>query len=160
MLATSGDLLPYTDGALECSAETTVDSEMVDVFSDAYSSGGHPDDVGYYALPVAYSEAFRQAMPRPPAYAIFAKGSVGGECVAIASVVLIGKDAGLYSVATKHSFRRRGFGRAISMFGLSAATQRGAANFFLQTEADSPVEEMYEGIGFKRSFIGQLISPV
>jgi GNAT superfamily N-acetyltransferase len=64
-------------------------------------------------------------------------------CVAIATIVIWMQYAGLYSVATHHDYRRRGFGREISRVASLWAMQQNVKGILLQTEADSVVEKMY-----------------
>lgn len=148
-----------TPADISISIADHVTDEMVDVFNDAYSSGGDPTSVGYFELPMEYGEAFRGTSPQSPARAILVRADEGGTCVGIATLVILGDFAGLYSVATRRSHRRSGVGRAVSGAALREGRAMGAQHCFLQTEPDSPVEEMYQSLGFKRAFLGELIIP-
>jgi GNAT superfamily N-acetyltransferase len=130
---------------------------MVAVFSDAYSTEGSPSDVGYFALPPEYVTRFAEGRSRPPASSYAVSASVDGQAVAVASICLVERVVGLYSVATTHSWRRRGLGKYISGQALELARDRGSNRAFLQTESDSVVEEMYHSIGFSRRFVGRLL---
>lgn len=149
----------FTPPGISLSIADCVTDDMVDVFNDAYSSGGDPTSVGYFELPDEYGEAFRESSPKYPARAILVRADEGETCVGVATLVILGDYAGLYSVATRRSHRRQGVGRAVSGAALREGRASGALHFFLQTEPDSPVEEMYQSLGFERAFLGELIIP-
>jgi GNAT superfamily N-acetyltransferase len=129
------------------------------VFDNAYSSGGSPGDVGYFSLPSEYGDAFENGHPTPPCTHRHFAAYIDGKCVGVGTACLNGDIAGIYSVATHRSFRRRGVGTLISAEASRWALKHAAKGIVLQTEADSPVEQMYLQLGFKRSFLGTLLTP-
>lgn|ERR1017187_4040743 len=140
---------------LESHAQPT--PAMLDVFLEAYSSG--VGDAGYFALPPEYGQAYMAAQPTPPASIQHFAGMIAGQCGAIASASLCDGVGGIYSVATRHALRRRGFGRAISSIAVDWLFLQGARGILLQTEAGSPVEAMYQSLGFETLHVGALLVP-
>lgn len=147
---------PEVEVRWELVAEPT--PAMQAVFLDAYGSGDDPGAVGYSSLPPEYAVAYLQGRVRPPAVAFHVFLEHDAQCVAVASVTLVDHTGGIYSVATPHRWRRRGLGRYVSAVACRQALSRGATHLFLQTEAQSAVQTMYEQIGFRSLFVGQLLS--
>lgn len=143
---------------LDISIRDKPDEEMIAVFNDAYSSEVGEDEVGYFALPPEYGSAYSNGEPGPGVAAYHLAGLVDGVCVSIATLFVVGGVAGLYAVATRPTARRHGYGRAISAAALAKAREEGASSVLLQTDAGSPVEEMYASLGFKTQFIGSLFT--
>ena len=77
--------------------------------------------------------------------------------VAVSSIFIYKQFAGLYNVGTLHAKRRNNFGSLVSMLACKFAFDDGASIIFLQTQADSLVEDLYKKIGFKRKFIGSFL---
>ncbi len=75
-------------------------------------------------------------------------GYLGSEPVAAAEATLAGKVVGLYNVATRREFRRRGFGAALTARPLRDARERGYRTAVLQAAAEGV--RLYERIGFRR----------
>lgn len=136
------------------------DIAMQRVFEDAMSSGTNPEDIGYFDLPKEYSTAYLQAKLTPPATCIHLSGYAEEVCASIATMGIWNDIGGLYSVATAHEFRRRGYALHISYEATRWAFEQGAKGVLLQTEADSPVEELYAKLGYKRTHIGYLLRPI
>lgn len=123
-------------------------SAACSVFEDAYLLPS-PDGVGYSGLPPAYVEAFRRGLERSTNFrSLHCLGSFEGNPVAIASCYFTGRSAGIYNVAVSRNNRRRGFGKKISGWIFKKAKVIGASDVFLQTEPDSEVQRLYEGLGF------------
>ncbi len=133
---------------------------MLHVFNDAYSTGGDAGDVGYFQLPPEYGIADANSEIVTPAIMRHFAGWFNGRCVAVATAAVSQEIGGIYSVATIHGYRRRGFGIDISRCAAAWAFANGARGVLLQTEADSPVEAMYSQLGFRRSHVGCLITPL
>ena len=156
------DIRPSDAGTTLSSTAVTIrpTPDMVEVFNDAYGSAALEGQAGYFELPPEYGRAYAAGEAIAPGKSFAVAVRAHDETVSVASVSVIGALAGLYSVATRHAARRRGFGKVASIAALVLAAQNGASMAFLQTEADSPVERMYESIGFSRLFVGSLLTPV
>jgi len=128
-------------------------SEMGIVFDNAYSGQRQPGEIGYHNLPAEYLQVYLEGRVRPPVVMRNFGLWVDGVCVAIAMVALDGDIAGLYSVATHRQHRRQGYGKIIAGTATSWAFEHGATSLFLQTEADSALETLYNSIGYQRSFV-------
>ncbi len=129
-------------------------ADMVAVFTDAYSSDHALGDIGYFELPKEYELLYQQLIAQPSINMCHFGGYNKAECVAIASAVTWGKFGGIYSVATAHAHRRKGYGSTISKAAVDWLQQQKTEHIILQTEADSPVEKMYKQIGFHQLFVG------
>jgi ribosomal protein S18 acetylase RimI-like enzyme len=147
------------DGLIVSPIKTPSDrASAVEVFADAYTTASE-DGVGYSGLPAEYTQTFVRGLERAVAFrSDHLIGRSRGEAVAIASVFYAGGTAGLYSVAVSRHARLRGYGSAISRAALEIA-QRKAEIAFLQTEPDSPVQQMYERAGFRKLVLARLWSP-
>ncbi len=75
-------------------------------------------------------------------------GYLGAEPVAGSEATLAGGVAGLYNVATRREFRRRGFGAALTSWPLRDAREQGYRTAVLQAAAEGV--RLYERIGFRR----------
>jgi len=75
-------------------------------------------------------------------------GYLGSEPVAAAEATLAGGVVGLYNVATRRNFRRRGFGAALTAWPLRDAREQGYRTAVLQAAAEGV--RLYECIGFRR----------
>lgn len=143
---------------IEIRFSTHPNQAMQNVFQDAYGSGVSEGDVGYYELPVEYSQAYLGAEAQPPVQICQLSAWIRGTCVAIATSCVNRDFGGIYSVATAHGYRNKGCGKLISLHAANWAFQNGAKGVFLQTSVDSPVEKLYSEIGFKTLFIGELLT--
>lgn len=77
-------------------------------------------------------------------------GFLGGEPVAVSSLVMTDGLAGIYAVATLPQARKRGIGRAMTLHAMAEGLRRGARMATLQaTTMGRPV---YEQIGFRTVF--------
>lgn len=132
------------------------DERFLQVFDNSYG-GGTPDSPGYTGLPNEYVEALSNCCPKEGATVRHFLGSNNGEPVAIASIFFKPPYAGLYNVGCIHSARRNRFGSDISIAAVNHAITKGCNTIFLQTIADSSVEEMYKKIGFSRKFIAKVL---
>lgn len=132
---------------------------MCQVFQDAYSSGGEAGDVGYFQLPEEYGYVYAKARGVEPTILRQFAGYLNGQCVCIGTAAVWNGFGGLYSVATRHGFRRRGFAVELSRVATDWAVKNGAKGVMLQTEAASAVESLYKGLGYERSYIGLLLVP-
>jgi GNAT superfamily N-acetyltransferase len=150
------DLTAPTELEIRLSSRPT--ETMRDVFQDAYGSGVAEGSVGYYELPVEYSRAYLDAEARPPARICQLSLWKANACLAIASSCVNGNLGGIYSVATTHNSRNRGYGRLISQHATNWAFNNGAEGVFLQTPVASPVERLYSTIGFRTIFVGELLT--
>jgi ribosomal protein S18 acetylase RimI-like enzyme len=74
-------------------------------------------------------------------------GYLGQEPVAASELTLGGGVAGLYNVATREAYRRRGFGSALTLLPLLDANQRGYRTAVLQAAAEGV--RIYERMGFQ-----------
>ena len=75
-------------------------------------------------------------------------GYLGAEPVAASEAALSGGVVGLYNVATRREFRRRGFGAALTAWPLRDARAQGYRTAVLQAAAEGV--RLYERIGFRR----------
>jgi len=132
-------------------------TSMREVFEDAYGSGKSEGEVGYFCLPPEYGNAYIRAVGRKPAKFQHFTGVVDGNCVAIGTASIWNGIGGIYSVGTCHSYRRLGFGRFLSQYATDWAIENGASGVLLQTIADSPVENMYNQLGYRRTHSGVLL---
>lgn len=132
--------------------------EMREVFEDAYSSdAAEAGTVGYFKLPPEYGKAYASSRIHPPGQLIHFGIWVGGTCASVASIAIWRGIAGLYSVGTRHSERRRGLGATVSRAAMKWAAANGASGILLQTIADSEVEAMYRSLGFVRTHTGMIL---
>lgn len=131
-------------------------TDFLEVFKDAYGSGP-VDSPGYTGLPEKYVNSIAECQPRDGVEVAHFIGRVGGKAATIASIFYAPPWAGLYNVGTVHSARRSHFAWDVSAAAVRFAIQCKSTNIFLQTEADSPVEEFYVKLGFVREFVGELL---
>ncbi|WP_221761166.1 GNAT family N-acetyltransferase [Kibdelosporangium aridum] len=82
----------------------------------------------------------------PACQARYFVGYVGDTVVCAAEAFLAHEVAGIYNISTLAGFRRRGFGRAITLSALLAARAEGLGAAVLQTSPDG--QELYRGLGF------------
>ena len=75
-------------------------------------------------------------------------GYLGAEPAAASEATFAGGVAGLYNVATRREFRRRGFGAALTSWPLRDAREQGYGTAVLQAAAEGV--RLYERIGFRR----------
>lgn len=131
-----------------------------EVFNDAYLAPDE-DGVGYSGLPPAYTEAFRLGLTRSKSFgSLHLLGLSDGKPVAIASAYFSGRSVGIYNVAVSREARRCGFGSSISKSIVAEGLSLGIGDFFLQTEPESNVQDMYASIGFEILTRGTIFSPV
>lgn len=130
-------------------------AEMADVFDEVYCQG--KGNVGFNSIARDYVDVFRNIAPNPPSKAFHIGVDIGDECVAISNVNMIGEMAGLYSVAVRPDYRRKGLGRLVATEGIKLAAKEGAKQIILQTAPDSPLQTMYESVGFKPVFVSELL---
>lgn len=131
-------------------------NHFIRVFRDAYGSGS-PDAPGYSGLPEEYPESISHAVPSENIQVVHFIGWEGAEPVAISSIFSKPPYAGLYNVGITHQARRKGYGTIMSFVAIARAFTDGCEIVLLQTEADSPVEELYAKLGFRRDFIGEFL---
>lgn len=143
-----------TSEQLKIISSDSTTPDMLSVFEDAYSSDQKPGDIGYYQLPKEYGQAYMMLQPQAPARMQHFAGYIDDTCVAIASAVIWKNFGGIYSVATGHASRRKGYGRALSKAATVWLKDQNIDGILLQTEANSAVENMYTQLGFQRLFIG------
>ena len=74
-------------------------------------------------------------------------GTVDGEAVATSSLYVAGGTAGIYSVATIPSHRRRGIGAAMTWHAVARGKQHGCNVAILQ--ASTMGKPVYEAMGFR-----------
>lgn len=129
---------------------------FLDVFDNSYSVADE-NSPGYTGLPKEYLDCIGNSKPSPDVTAAHFIGIDGNDPAAVASIFIADGYAGLYNVGTHHEKRRKGFGTEISQQAIIYAIKNRCHTIFLQTQADSEVEELYSKIGFKRLFIGSLI---
>ena len=113
-------------GVLEIREVENPTVEMQRVFVDAYSSEAQEGDIGYFELPPEYAKAYVNGIVSPLVHERHFAGYIDDVCVAIASIVVADGVAGLYSVATLHGFRMRGFGNEITRTALRWVFNGGA----------------------------------
>lgn len=133
-------------------------ADMADVFDDVYCQG--KGDVGFNSIAREYVDIFRNIAPDPPSKAFFIGVYIDDVCVAISNVNILGKTAGLYSVAVRQEYRRKGLGRLVATEGIKLAAKEGAKHIILQTAPNSPLQTMYESVGFKSVFVSELLTKV
>lgn len=78
-----------------------------------------------------------------------------GRAVATGALVTSGDHAGAYAVSTLPEFRRRGIGRAITLYALQLGAAGGARTGFLQSS--SMGRRVYESLGFREVFSYRLL---
>lgn len=149
---------PVLPTGLQISPVTTSEEldQFIHVFRDAYGSGD-PSSPGYSGLPEEYPESIRKAKPAPEVEVTNFLGKEDDIPVSCSSIFCKAPYAGLYSVGTTHEARRKHYGSIMSLIAVEHALNQGCQIIFLQTEADSPVEELYRKLGFRREFIGQFL---
>jgi len=145
--------------SLDVRSDDIPNEKMRAVFQDAYSSGGDENDIGYFDLPSEYGEAYLMARAKAPTQICHFSGWLGDQCVAIATASVWNGYGGIYSVATTHEHRNRGFGTQISRHAVRWAFVNGASGVMLQTSVNSLVEKMYTKLGFHRTHVGTLLAP-
>jgi hypothetical protein len=130
--------------------------QFIHVFRDAYGSGD-PNSPGYSGLPEEYPESIGNASPPPDVQVTYFLAWEGDTPVAISTIFSKPPYAGLYNVGTVHRVRRKHYGAVMSFVAVDHALKHGSEIIFLQTEADSPVEELYGKLGFRREFLGEFV---
>jgi len=112
-------------------------------FADVSAANWNPPDplvAGFYAM--AEEVALRAECPLR-----FYVGYVDGIPVATAELTIGGGVAGLYNISTRASYRRRGFGTAMTMRPLLDARERGHTTAILQASPDGI--RLYQRVGFQ-----------
>jgi len=122
---------------------------FVRTFEKAFS--GAPGDP-YGHLPKTYGETVLLSFGKRfwQNYLVFDKEKP----VATGGIAIDGKYAGIYSVGTDPSFRRKGAGTDIVKFLTKKALENNCEVIFLQTMRNSYNEQFYNNLGFKTEFIG------
>lgn len=132
--------------------KTEKDSQdFVGVFKKAYC--GITPDEPYGALPQEYWDyVYKIALnPKIKSYLVKSEGEPAG----MVSLASDGKYACIYLVGTVPEHRKKGIGSFLTLAATREALKSGANTIFLQTEAGSYNEKLYESIGFKTEFIGE-----
>jgi GNAT superfamily N-acetyltransferase len=130
-------------------------ADMVKVFDQVYCQG--QGDVGFNSIARHYLHVFENIAPNPPAKAFHIGVDIDGLTVAISNVNMIGDMAGLYSVAVLPEYRRRGLGRLVAVEGIKLAAKEGATHIMLRTTPQTPMQTLYESVGFKPFFEDELL---
>lgn len=132
-------------------------STFMEIFDNSYSEA-EEGATGYTGLPKEYLDCISNSKPASGVTSAHFIGIDNDNIPsAVASIFMFNGYAGLYNVGTHHDKRRKGFGAEISKQAISYALKNNCHTLFLQTQADSEVEELYSKIGFKRLFIGKFI---
>lgn len=128
---------------------------MAEVFEQVYCQG--QGDVGFNSIAHDYADIFRNIAPTPPAKAFHIGVDVDGVTAAISNVNMMGDMAGLYSVAVLPEYRRRGLGRLVAIEGIKLAAKEGVTHIMLRTAPHSPMQTLYESVGFRALFEDELL---
>lgn len=131
----------------------TPSKAFINVFKNAYCEGT-PGTVGYSELPGEYVKSLENSKSDSDIGIVHIIGEEDGVAVTIATLFIADNFAGLYNVATIPTKRRKNYGTEISKKAIEIARSKNCNYLFLQTKADSEVEELYKKIGFERNFIG------
>lgn len=130
--------------------------DFITVFNDGYGLVQEDAAVGYANLSNNYEQALRSASPAGNVIVRHYVAYYEGSPASIASTYSSGQVAGLYNVATAQRFRQKGLAAAISARAVNDAFSE-AQLCFLQTEPDSPVEQLYDSLGFGRAFVLDIV---
>ncbi len=125
-------------------------SEQMDLFSQVQARG-FTDSESSFAdwhpwLKSANDRNLHQQRQR------FYVASLKGAPIATALVVLDGKTAGIYAVATLAAYRKQGISTTLMERVIAELKAMGLKIITLQCKQDSYVEEFYRRLGFKRVF--------
>jgi ribosomal protein S18 acetylase RimI-like enzyme len=108
------------------------------------------DDAEGYGSRLASAQALLARVDRPAAYAL---ARVDGIAAAQARAVADGEHVGLYAVATRPGYRRRGLARDCLAALAAWGQERGATYGYLLVErSNAPARELYARLGFESAF--------
>ncbi|HVL81395.1 MAG TPA: GNAT family N-acetyltransferase [Actinomycetota bacterium] len=118
------------------------------VGTDDYAGFVHTSALGFGAPPDLMSSMFPATLAEAEGTATFL-GSEGGEPVATGVLIMTGDVAGVYSISTLPSHRRRGYGEAMTWAAIEEGLRRGARAAVLQASVMG--RPVYERMGFRTS---------
>lgn len=130
----------------------------VAAFRAAYS--GSTEDDPYGNLDEGYTQALQRSFAAPPPDGferLFLQAIEGNAVVGVATLLTKGETAGCYGVGVVPTHRRRGIGRALMDQLAVTAAESGTKRIFLQTEAQSPVEQLYRSFGYQPLFMASYL---
>lgn len=125
----------------------------VAAFRAAYS--GSTEDDPYGNLDEGYTQALERSFGSPPPDGferLFLQAVEGNSVVGVATLLTKDETAGCYGVGVVPTHRKRGIGRALMDQLAVTAAESGTKRIFLQTEAQSPVEQLYRSFGYQPLF--------
>ena len=132
-------------------------SSYLSAFRKAF---GNPNDI-YGALPEGYCEAEKQFFQSPTgmtSHVILCKQQ--GDPIGVVRAVAEGPQAFIYALGVDPQHRRGGVvAGLVGDFITRRLLDAGVQDIYLQTEAGSPLERLYQNAGFKRIFTGIYFVP-
>jgi GNAT superfamily N-acetyltransferase len=86
--------------------------------------------------------------------------TVDGEDAGMTTLVIFGRYAGVYAVATLPRFRKLGIARALNAHVIEMARSEGCDHIFLQTVEGEASEEVFRRIGYEKRFVRVGYTPI
>jgi ribosomal protein S18 acetylase RimI-like enzyme len=109
------------------------------------------DDAEGYGARLPLAQEILAAIVQPAAYALL---RVDGDVAAQARAVVDGEHLGVYAVATRPAFRRRGLARACLAVLARWGADAGATTAYLLVERhNTPAVALYKRLGFEERFV-------
>ena len=135
------------------SVSTSDCREAVDAFREAYCNN-LDGQIGYNDLEEYYPRGFEYFLKDSGDRSFLVILRDEKKIIALASLVMhpSGSLAGLYNVAVVPAKRAVGLGREISSAATGLAFEKGAKRCILQTESHTPVQKLYQSLGYNVSF--------
>jgi GNAT superfamily N-acetyltransferase len=137
--------------AANISIERATTATTIDTFSDIQCRGFSESDAAYAVWHGWLHDANQRNAGNPNQS--FYVGTLDGEPAGVTLAVRTGDVVGLYAIATKPNFRRRGVSAALMARAIDDAVAAGAKVVTLQTVTGSYAEGFYKRLGFRVEFI-------
>jgi ribosomal protein S18 acetylase RimI-like enzyme len=131
------------DGTQTASVCSKPDQEFCDIFAAAFELEAHEDR--------SYRKAFLEGQSSNDVHTLHVTVAVGGIPAAIASLHSTPHNSFLYNVGTHPDYRGQGLGRR-AIIELLRASGAHPLPVWLQCEADSQAERLYQFLGFETMF--------
>ena len=139
------NLPPKMDGPEELKICRVSTPEQIAAFATVFAANWEPPD----PTVLLFYSAATPVLLEPRCPMVLFVGCVNGSPVSCSELFVdpsAGGIAGVYSVATKRAFRRRGFGSALTWAALDEARQQGISTAVLQSSEDG--KGVYTRLGF------------